>query len=117
KNGRKVFDGGGVLPDETLNVSENSAITNAIQNDLLIFDYSTDYYYKHPNLNVTDFELSNADFNDFKSYLNTNNFTYVTETEKALEEVLKSAEKEQLDDNIQKDYNTLISNLNNSKAL
>tara|TARA_R110002012_G_scaffold283090_2_gene473210 strand:- start:161357 stop:162991 length:1635 start_codon:yes stop_codon:yes gene_type:complete len=117
KNGRKVLDGGGVLPDETLNVNENSSITNAIQNDFLIFDYATAYYYKHPNLDVTEFELSNTDFNAFKSYLKTNNFTYVTETEKALEAVLKSAEKENLDDNIQKDYNTLISNLNNSKAL
>lgn len=117
KNGRKVFDGGGVLPDETLNVNENSEITNAIQNDFLIFDYATEYYYKHPKIDVTDFELSDADFNAFKSYLKTNNFTYITETEKALADVLKSAEKENLDDNIQKDYNALISNLNNSKAL
>lgn len=117
KNGRKVFDGGGVLPDETLNVTKNSAITNAIKNDFLIFDYATDYYYKHPTLEVNNFELSNTDFKDFKAYLKSNNFTYVTETEKALAKVLEKATKEDLDDNIKTDYNTLLTNLNNSKAL
>ncbi|EGV43190.1 S41 family peptidase [Bizionia argentinensis JUB59] len=117
KNGRQVFDGGGVLPDETLNVTENSSITNAIVSDFLIFDYATAYYYKHPNLDVSNFELTNADFKDFKNYLKSNNFNYTTETEKALADVLISAEKENLDENIQKDYNTLVNNLNNSKAL
>ncbi|MGY0391222.1 S41 family peptidase [Bizionia sp. KMM 8389] len=117
KNGRQVFDGGGVLPDEIINVTENSAITKAIVNDFLIFNYATEYYYKHPNLDITNFELTNADFNDFKRFLKVNDFNYITETEKALENVLKNAEKENLDDNIQNDYNTLVTNLNNSKAL
>jgi carboxyl-terminal processing protease len=117
KNGRPVFDGGGVFPDESLDVTKNSEITKAIEQDFLIFDYATDYYYKHPNLDVSTLELGNSDFEDFKKYLNTNNFTFETETEKALSKVLLSAKKEGLDDNIQSDYNTLISNLNNSKAL
>lgn len=117
KNGRKVFDGGGVFPDETLSTSKNSAITNAIVNDFYIFDYATDYYYRHPDINVSDFELSDADFESFKNYLNNNQFSFVTETEKSLKKVLESAEKENLTLAIQKDYNTLISNFNNSKAL
>ncbi len=117
KNGRPVFDGGGVFPDESLDITKNSEITKAIQKDFLIFDYATNYYYKHPNLNVADLELGNSDFEDFKTYLKSNNFTFETETEKALTKVMESAEKEELDDNIEKDFNTLISNLNNSKAL
>ncbi|WP_418512641.1 S41 family peptidase [Corallibacter sp.] len=117
KNGRKVFDGGGVFPDEALEITENSPITKAISNDFLIFDYATDYYYNHSVKDINSFELSDSDFTDFKNYLKSNNFTFVTETEKALSKVLENAVKEDLDDNIQKDYNTLISNLNNSKAL
>lgn len=117
KKGRPVFDGGGVFPDESLDVTKNSEITKAIEQGFLIFDFATDYYYKHPNLDVSTLELGNSDFEDFKKYLNTNNFTFETETEKALAKVMVNAEKEGLDDNIQKDYNTLISNLNNSKAL
>lgn len=117
KNGRKVFDGGGVFPDEALAETKNSAITKAIQNDFLIFDFATDYYYKHPNTDILNFKLTTADFNDFKNFLKTNDFTFVTETEKALSKVLEKAVKEDLDDNIETDYNALVSKLNNSKEL
>lgn len=118
KNGRPVFDGGGVLPDETFEITKNSAITNAIVNDFLIFDYATDYYYKHPNVkDINEFELKDSDFKDFKTYLSTNNFSFITETEKALNSVYEQAKKEALDDNIKNDYNTLLSNLKNSKEL
>jgi carboxyl-terminal processing protease len=118
KNGRPVFDGGGVLPDESLEISKNSAITNAIVEDFLIFDFATDYYYKNPNIkDINQLELTNTDFKNFNNYLSSNNFSFVTETEKALNKVLESAEKEELDDNIKTDYNTLLTNLNNSKEL
>ena len=117
KNGRKVFDGGGVLPDEVLASTKNSAITNAIQHDFLIFDYATDYYFKHQTTDVSQFKMTNADFTDFKNFLKTNQFSYATETEKALSKVLESAVKENLDDDIKSDYNTLVTNLNSSKEL
>lgn len=118
KNGRPVFDGGGVLPDESLEISKNSAITNAILEDFLIFDYATDYYYKNTNLtDINKFQLTNTDFKDFNNYLSINNFTFITETEKALKKVLEKAEEEELEDNIETDYNTLLTNLNNSKEL
>jgi carboxyl-terminal processing protease len=118
KNGRQVFDGGGVLPDEIIEASENSAITDAIVNDYFIFDYATDYYYKHQNLSdINGLELKDSDFKNFKDYLNTNNFSFVTETEKSLNSVYENAKKEELDDNIQADYNNLLNNLKNSKEL
>ena len=116
KNGRPVFDGGGVLPDEALEITKNSAITNAILNKDLIFDYATTYYYAHPNLkDINAFKLTDSDFNDFKKYLKTNDFNFETDTETALAKAFESAKKEGLDDNIEKDYNTLINNLNTSK--
>ncbi|CDF81267.1 carboxy-terminal processing protease [Formosa agariphila KMM 3901] len=116
KNGRPVFDGGGVLPDEALDITKTSAITTAILNKDYIFDYATSYYYKHQNLkDINAFKLTDSDFSDFKKYLKTHAFSFETETEKALAKVLESAKKEGLDDNIQKDYNTLINNLDASK--
>lgn len=116
KNGRKVFDGGGVFPDEDLAITKNSPITKAINSDFLIFDFATDYYYKNTVEDVNHFKLTNADFSDFKNFLSSNNFNFETETEKSLSQVLIQAEKEELDDDIQKDYNTLLTNLNASKS-
>lgn len=117
KKGRKVFDGGGVFPDEAIVETKNSPITKAIKNDFLIFDYATNYYYKNPSVDINNFKLTNSDFNDFKSFLKTNGFSFITETEKALSKVLEKAITEDLDDNIETDYNDLVLKLNNSKDL
>ncbi|APY10958.1 peptidase S41 [Seonamhaeicola sp. S2-3] len=115
KNGRKVFDGGGVFPDVAFDASKNATVTNAIVNDDLIFNFATNYYYNHNINNLNDFKLTDADFSDFKTYLKTNNFSFKTKTEKALYKAFEAAANEELDDNIEKDFNTLISNLNRSK--
>lgn len=115
KNGRKVFDGGGVFPDEVLAYSKNSAITKAVLNSQSIFDYATKYYYSHKIEDINTFKLTDSDFSNFKKYLKTSDFSFETDTEKSLSKVLKVAKTEKLDDDIQKDYNTLISNLNKSK--
>lgn len=115
KNGRKVFDGGGVFPDEALDYSKNSAITNAILNNQSIFDFSTNYYYSHKIEDINNFEITESDFLDFKNYLKATNFSFETETEKSLSKAIEIAKTENLDDDIQRDYNTLISNLNDSK--
>ena len=115
KNGRKVFDGGGVFPDEELKLGKNTPITNAITNDDLIFNYATNYYYAHDIADINNFNLSDADFSDFKNYLKTNNFTFETRTEKALSKAFEEAKNEGLNEDINKDYNALLSSLNTSK--
>ena len=116
KNGRKVFDGGGVFPDVLVGSSKISPITSAIVNNDLIFDYATNYYYNHTFDDINDLKLTDKDFLDFKNYLNTNNFSFETDTEKALKKAFETAKKEELNDNIKSDFNTLISNLKTSKT-
>jgi carboxyl-terminal processing protease len=116
KNGRKVFDGGGVFPDEAIEVTKNTAITDAILSSQSVFDFATTYYYNHKIEDINNFKLTDADFNAFKSYLNTSGFEFETETEKALKKALEVSKTENLDDDISKDYKTLITNLDNSKA-
>ncbi|WP_303316630.1 S41 family peptidase [Flavivirga abyssicola] len=116
KNGRKVFDGGGVFPDVVFNASKNSAITNAIVNSDLVFNYGTDYYYKNNLTDINGLKLSDTDFSNFKNYLKTNKFSFNTNTEKALYKAFEAATKEELNDNIEKDFNTLIANLKLTKT-
>jgi carboxyl-terminal processing protease len=115
KSGRKVFDGGGVFPDVNLGASKNAAIVNSIEKDKLVFNYATNYYYNHKIEDINNFKLSSSDFSDFKSYLKTNNYSFETDTEKSLYKALETAQKEELDDEIEKDFQTLIQNLNISK--
>lgn len=115
KNGRKVFDGGGVFPDENLGATKNAAIVKSIEQDNLIFNYATKYFYNNKIENISNFTLSTADFLDFKSYLKTNNYSFETDTEKALYKAFEAAQKEELDDEIENDFQNLVENLNISK--
>ncbi len=116
KNGRQVFDGGGVLPDVPVGLSKISPITKAIVNNDLVFDYATNYYYNHTFDDINTLKLADKDFLEFKNYLKTNDFSFETDTEKALKKAFETAKKEELNDNIEYDFNTLISNLNTSKT-
>jgi carboxyl-terminal processing protease len=116
KNGRQVFDGGGVFPDVPIGSYKTSPITTAIVNNDLVFDFATNYHYNHSFDDINTLKLTDNDFLDFKRFLDTNNFSFETDTEKALIKAFETAKKEELNDNIERDFNTLISNLNASKT-
>jgi carboxyl-terminal processing protease len=48
-------------------------------------------------------------------YLKNSNFSFKTKTEKSLAKAIEVAKTEKLDDDIQRDYDALISNLNQTK--
>ncbi|MEO5788188.1 S41 family peptidase [Gelidibacter sp.] len=116
KRGRTVFDGGGVQPDLEVGITKLSPITKAIVNENLIFDYATKYYYSHKVTDLNTFELKDSDFNAFKTFLKSNNFTFETETEKAFDEALKVAKEEALNGVIDKEFTTLIKTLDTYKT-
>ena len=115
KNGRKVFDGGGVKPDIELDFTKNSAITKAIVAENHVFNYATKYYYNNEVNDINAFNFSDSDFKDFKNYLKKTKFSFETKTEKALSSALEIAKDEELSNSIQSDYNKLLENLNNYK--
>lgn len=97
RNGRKVYDGGGILPDVKLETSEFSDITQALLLQDAIFNYATEYYYSHKVEDLKDFDFNDADFQEFKVYLKGSDFDYVTATEKELEELIATSEEENLE--------------------
>ncbi len=115
KKGRTVYDGGGIQPDLELVESVYSPITNAILNDNLIFNYATEYYYKNSVTDLKSFKLSDSDFNNFKAFLDKNNFNFETKTEKAFEEAMEVANDEQIYAAINTEYTNLINTINTYK--
>ena len=113
--GRKVYDGGGILPDIQVESAEMSAITEALLRDQAIFDFATDYFYKHDYESLDNFKFTNADYTDFKKFLDAQGFEYQTQTEKELEEVFLDASKDNLQDAISSDYANLMRTIDNAK--
>ena len=115
KNGRVVYDGGGILPDVVVTDSKNKKITNALQDAEMIFDFATEYYYNNQLQNVNAFEFTDTDYQDFKRFLKNKNFSFTTETEEKLKVAIETAKKEGFDASIQESYQELLSKIAEEK--
>ena len=93
--GREVRDGGGIQPDiEPKGEKLTTLLYNLIQ-DMSIFDYATEYKMKHKSIAPAEtFELSDEDYESFKSYLKSTGFNYDKESYKSLMKFKKVLELE-----------------------
>ena len=117
KKGRKVYDGGGILPDVVLEETKMSTIAEALVKNDGIFNFVTNYYYKNPNLGNSIPTITDADFIEFKAFLKKQNFNFDTETEIALKNTLAAAKKEKIDATITTEYQQLLNALQKSEEL
>jgi len=88
ENGRKVLDGGGVLPDVVLGYSKKTDETKRLLKSRAIFNYVTDYVRKTPSIDLDNFSFKN--FNEFKEYLKTTDTTFTSKQEKLFISAYKS---------------------------
>lgn len=93
--GREVRDGGGVSPDVEVKQERLPNILYYLVRDNLIFDYATDYCLKHPVIaSAEKFELTDADYTDFKNKVKGADFKYDQQSEKILKTLKEAAEFE-----------------------
>ncbi|MGB5238456.1 MAG: S41 family peptidase [Flavobacteriaceae bacterium] len=116
RNGRKVQDGGGVLPDLEIETLKSNSLVKALQSNNTIFDYATRYYYEHPNTDLSTFNFTDQDFEQFKAYVSKSNFEFVTNTERALKEAMVGKDKYLFGDDVKEQYQNLLSEIDRSKA-
>lgn len=95
KGGRTVKDGGGISPDIEVLPEPLSQIAAELYLRYFIFDFSTSYYWSHPDIKSADqFVFTDKDYDDFKAMLIKRNFSYKTGTEESLNELIANAKKE-----------------------
>lgn len=116
RNGRKVQDGGGVLPDIEITSAKANELTTALLNNHVIFDFATEYHYKNQVQNPADFKFSEADYQSFKDYVSKSDFSYETETEKVLKKAMTDREEVIFNDDIENDFKTLLLDIEKSKV-
>lgn len=114
KNGRKVYDGGGVLPDVSLEKTTPTEATKKLLKTRAVFNFVTKYLDKNTSLNAKDYTFPNAEFNQFKNYLLTQDTTFVTKQESLFKKAYKSVEKTNKIDN---SYNKIQQKLKEEKVV
>ena len=103
KNGRTVFDGGGIKPDIEVEQDDLSNLIISLIRERLFFDYATLFKYKNSSIDSI-FRLSDNDFVSFKDFLSDKSYDYKTETEKAIEALKTTSEKENYFNLLQPQY-------------
>ena len=66
KNGRTVYDGGGVTPDVLLGKREKSKFIQKLIDSSLVFEFANNYYHNNNVKDLGDFKLGEKGFNNFK---------------------------------------------------
>ena len=116
KNGRTVYDKGGVEPDVPVPDEVQPDILTALIEAQAIFDFANDYRAKHENIAEADkFVVDDAIYNEFLAFLKAKKYSYTTALEEALEELKTTAENEKAFANIQSTYNQLKTQVENLK--
>ena len=95
RNGRTVYDGGGVQPDVEIVPEPLSEIALRLFAQQMIFDYATLFRVENPGISSAgEFSLDNADFQAFKSFVAERDFEFETASEKAFNKLVETAKKE-----------------------
>lgn len=102
-NGRKVYDGGGVMPDVVIETSKQTKETENLLSSRALFNFATNYYYENPKIsNPEEYQFSNDDFRKFTKFLKQDS-TFVTDQERLFKEAFLTSK----DDVITKEYNKI----------
>lgn len=116
RNGRTVYDGGGVDPDVTVNIDYFPPIAVSLISKGLIFDYATNYHYSHPSIKPPrDFKLTDAEYSAFVSWLGNKDYDYTTRVEKSIDELIDQAKKEKYYEDIDPQIQSLKSKVKHNK--
>jgi carboxyl-terminal processing protease len=112
KDGRSVYDGGGIYPDIFIKQEHFASITQSLLGKLLIFDFATQYRNTHAKIaDARNFLISDADYADFVKFLADKNYSYNSPTEKLLDQMKDEATKDKQFSEIQIEYNSLKAKL------
>jgi carboxyl-terminal processing protease len=117
KNGRTVYDKGGIEPDIITPDSVPSNLLIALIFNNIIFDFCNEYAAKHETiLPANQFKLSDADFKQFVDYVKSKNFEYKTETEELLDELKEIAQSEKYFSAIESTFNEILKKIEKEKS-
>jgi len=95
KNGRKVFDGGGVKPDVEIEIEKLSMITSSLIVKDIIFDFANYYKFKNADIAPTEsYVFTDSDFEKFMEFIKDKDFDYQTKTEETLKQLIESSKEE-----------------------
>ena len=117
KNGRTVYDYGGVEPDINVEIEPYSTVLLAMFAQQIIFNYANEYKLKHHSIApAKEFRITDEIYQDFTKFVKTKNLAYETFTEKQIKNLKTSVENDKFSDKINKQISNLEQSVKEEKA-
>ena len=114
ENGRKVYDGGGIIPDVVTEKEILSEDTKTLLASRALFNFATNFKYKNPIIKAADeYRFTDANFKQFQEFLKTDK-SFKTKQERAFDLAHKSLKPAQ-NKQVSKNYLGILKTLNQEK--
>ncbi len=95
KNGRKVYDGGGIVPDVKIEDKEISNLTINLISKFMFFDFATKFRAENEKIaEAGEFQITDKIYNEFIEFLKTQSFTYTSDSQNKLNELKETVKKD-----------------------
>jgi carboxyl-terminal processing protease len=115
--GRKVYDGGGIMPDIEIKADEFSDIAVSLILRNLISEYAIKYFAKHEHISEPEkFKITDADYLDFIEFLSDKEYDYQTKIENIAEKLSEEIENGKYNDNIKAQIYALKNKITHNKT-
>ncbi len=91
--GRKVYDGGGIMPDICTDPEYISRFAATLYAMGFVEDFGDDYMRRHPQqqIDLRTFSITDADYADFVAFMKDKKVSYESDTRRALRALKKAA--------------------------
>ncbi len=100
RNGRKVYDGGGIMPDIALEPEYMSRFAVTLFAQGFIEDFGDEWTRRHPDAVVDPltFSITDEDYADFVEFMKNKKVDYKSETRRIMDILQRTADEEQFKD-------------------
>ena len=117
RNGRKVYDGKGLMPDVKLDPEYISTFAVVLYNMGYIEDFLDEYMRRNPSLEVDNrtFSITDKDYDDFIKFMEDKDVPYQSQTRLALEALQRTSKQERYDDDFAEELKHIASKLKDQK--
>jgi carboxyl-terminal processing protease len=116
-NGRKVYDGGGIMPDVEIKTDEFSDIAISLILRNLISDYAIKYFSRHEKIvEPENFKITDDDYSDFVEFLSDKEYDYQTKAENLIEKLSEEIKNGKYAGSIKEQTDTLKNQITHDKA-
>ena len=117
KQGRKVYDGGGLDPDVTVEYEPVGTVTSALISSGWVFEFASRYCAENPNQpDLKSFHLTDNDYEKFMKLIKENKFSYSTALERNTKLLIETARKEKYYNELEGQLNLLKNKIDASKS-